>query len=156
MKIPNQRILALILTFTVLMTLTPTTGLASGTDHSGFVVTVETASASAGDSVNVGITVEDNPGVLGMTLSITFDEGLTLADAKSGSAFTGLSMTKPGHYSSPCRFVWDGQELDPDEIKDGVILTLTFRVAPDAEVGKVYAIRAEAHLPDEQALWSHL
>ena len=45
-------------------------------------------------------------------------------------------MTKPGKFTSPCRFIWDGQECKKEDIKDGTILKLTFQVADDAEAGK--------------------
>ena len=44
----------------------------------------------------------------------------------------------------PCRFVWDGQDCNEEDIKDGVILTLTFAVAEDAAVGTPLMISVTA------------
>ena len=46
-----------------------------------------------------------------------------------------LTLTKPGRFESPCRFVWDGVELTNKDIQDGEILVLTFDVADTAPAG---------------------
>lgn len=100
------------------------------------VVSVEQVSAAPGESVEVNISIENNPGILGATFTLTYDEQLTLTNAQAGDAFGALSMTKPGKFTSPCNFVWDGQELEEEDIKDGVILTLTFQVSDEAQAGE--------------------
>ena len=61
---------------------------------------------------------------------------LTLTSAASGSAVSDvLAFTKPGRFTSPCNFTWDGIELSEDQIKDGEILILTFRVSDSAAPG---------------------
>lgn len=99
-------------------------------------VSVEQVSAAPGETVEVDISIENNPGILGATFTLTYDEQLTLTNAQAGDAFGTLSMTKPGKFTSPCNFVWDGQELEEEDIKDGVILTLTFKVSDEAQVGE--------------------
>lgn len=103
-------------------------------------VRVESVSASPGDSVEVDIVLEHNPGILGATLTFTFDQDLTLVDAQAGEAFSCLTMTKPGRFGSPCNFVWDGIDLTEEDIRDGVILTLTFQVSADAAVGEALPV----------------
>lgn len=98
---------------------------------------VEKATASAGDTVTLAIDVENNPGILGMTLTLSYNSNvLTLKDSVNGSAVSdALTLTKPGKYTSPCNFAWDGIELSDDQIKDGEILVLTFNVASNAAKG---------------------
>jgi len=97
-------------------------------------ISVQSVSGSAGDTVKVSIVVSNNPGVLGATLKVTYDsENLTLTGATSGSAFSHMTMTKPGNFASPCNFVWDGQDLVSEDIKDGVILSLNFLIDENAE-----------------------
>lgn len=105
-------------------------------------ITISSASDTAGSTVDVNVNIENNPGILGATLTFAFDEGLTLVDATSGNAFSTLTMTKPGAFESPCNFVWDGQELSEDDIADGNILTLQFKIPDDAEAGAKYNITA--------------
>ena len=98
---------------------------------------VEKATASAGDTVTLAIDVENNPGILGMTLTLSYNSKvLTLKNSVNGSAVSdALTLTKPGKYTSPCNFAWDGLELSNDQIKDGEILVLTFNVASNAAKG---------------------
>ena len=103
---------------------------------------VSTEAAKAGDQdVTVQVNVRNNPGILGMLLTLRFnDKYLTLKDAANGKALKGvLKLTKPGELADGSRFLWDGIELEEDQIKDGVILTLTFDVSSKAKKGD-YAI----------------
>lgn len=103
----------------------------------GGTLTVSNEKASAGDEVQVKVSVKDNPGILGMTLNVNYYTNiLTLIDAKSGDAVKDvLTFTKPGKYQNNCSFLWDGMELSNDQIKDGDVLILTFKVSDDAEPG---------------------
>ncbi|MBQ3425642.1 MAG: leucine-rich repeat protein [Clostridia bacterium] len=105
-------------------------------------VTVQSVTDTAGSTVNVNVTLENNPGILGATLTFTYDSGLTLSAAENGEAFSALTMTKPGTFVSPCNFTWDGQDIGENDIKDGVILTLHFKIDDNAEADTVYHINA--------------
>lgn len=122
------------------------TTYAATTTNSAF--TVETVSGMPGDTVEVQVHLADNPGILGATLTVSYDDALTLVDAVAGEAFAALDMTKPGQYVSGCNFVWDAQDLNPDEILDGVILTLTFEVAEDTKVNQVLSVIISADTQD--------
>lgn len=100
-------------------------------------LSVSSETASAGDEVKVKVSIKDNPGILGMTLSVNYVTGaLTLTDAESGEAVKDiLTFTKPGKLQNNCRFLWDGMELSEDQIKDGDVLILTFKVNEEAQAG---------------------
>ena len=102
--------------------------------------TVDSAEGTPGGTVDVNISIANNPGILGAKLTLSYDEGLTLKNATAGAAFSALAMTKPGHYSSPCNFTWDGIELSESDIKDGIVLTLSFEVSSSAAAGDVFNI----------------
>ena len=110
-------------------------------DENAPMIIVESVSDSPGATVDVAIKVKNNPGILGATLTFTYDKELTLVDATAGDAFSVLTMTKPGKYTSPCKFTWDGQELSTDDIKDGTILNLKFGIGDSAENGNEYKIK---------------
>ncbi len=114
----------------------------------GTTVAVKNANGKAGESVDVNIEITGNPGLLGAVFIVTYDDDLTLTGAANGSAFSALTMTKPGVFRSPCRFVWDGQELSDEDIKDGTILTLTFAIPAGASEGDTYAIGIEPSADD--------
>lgn len=122
----------------VISLFTPFSALAQGQP----TITIPNVSDTAGAIVDVTLDIENNPGILGATLTFDFDEGLTLVGASNGSAFSTLTMTKPGAFVSPCNFVWDGMELTDDDIMDGDIITLQFKVPDDAPAGMKYNISA--------------
>lgn len=97
-----------------------------------------------GDQIDVDISIKNNPGILGMTLTLQYDSKLKLISAKSGNAFEQLAMTKPGIFESGCKFVWDGTEIDEKTIKDGTILTLTFAISDEVKAGEKYIISASS------------
>lgn len=103
---------------------------------------VNSVTASPKDTeVEVVVSVINNPGILGMTLAISYDEdAMTLVDAKNGDAVSDvLTLTKAKVLKNGCKFVWDGQEISPQEIKDGTLLTLTFDIS-DSTADGVYKI----------------
>lgn len=106
--------------------------------QSGFGLSVESVKASAGDKlVTVRISVKDNPGILGMRFSVSYDESvLTLTGALNGDAVSRiLTLTKAKTLYSGCNFVWDGIEIDAEDVKDGTVLELQFRVSDSAAAG---------------------
>lgn len=115
---------------------------ALGTQAENAQLIVSGANASPGSTVTVNVSIENNPGILGATLKIDYDEGLVLTGAKAGEALSGLSMSMPGKFVSGCRFPWDGQDLAAEDVKDGTLLSLTFQLPEDAENGAEYTVSA--------------
>ena len=103
-------------------------------------ITVSDVKATAGSTIAVPVKISNNPGILGATLTITFDEGLTLLDGINGNALASHQMTPPGTFTSPCNFVWDKAELANEDIADGVLLTLKFKTPADAQPGTKYNV----------------
>lgn len=100
--------------------------------------TVSNVTAYQGDKdITLAVNVKNNPGILGMTLSLEFDDKyLELTNAANGDALIGvLNFTKANVLKSGCRFVWDGQELTKESIKNGAVLYLTFNISADAPSG---------------------
>lgn len=135
----QKRILSLILSLVLMASLfTPFSAFAANTTR----VIIPSVNETAGSVVNVDVVIENNPGILGATLTFDFGSELKLMGATNGGAFSALQMTLPGIMKSPCNFVWDGQEISDEDIKDGVILTLQFKIPDDAEAGTRYNISA--------------
>lgn len=108
------------------------------------VFSVEDKTASPGERVTVNVSVSGNPGILGAELTLSYDPELTLVDAEAGEAFSALTMTRPGVYASPCKFVWDAMEIVPERIRDGVILTLTFEVSAEVQTGEALSVEVSS------------
>lgn len=101
-------------------------------------IIVESVNVSPGDkNVEVNVAIKNNPGILGMILSIEYDEEvMTLSGAENGEAVSDvLTFTQAKELKSGCNFVWDGQEISENEVKDGTILKLTFDISDTASTG---------------------
>lgn len=101
-------------------------------------ITVGKAETTAGDDVDIEVKIDNNPGVLGMALAVEYDmDNLTLENAINGEAFSNvLDFTASKALFSGTRFLWDGIELNPQDIKNGTILTLRFHISDTAKEGK--------------------
>ncbi len=134
-----KRILSFIISLALLISLFGN-GNVYAKDNDQPTITVSNVICEAGESVEVSISIKNNPGILGTTMKVEYDNGLTLKAANAGDAFAALTMTKPGSYVSGCKFVWDGTDLIESDIKDGTILTLSFDVSSNASVNDIYNI----------------
>ena len=107
--------------------------------NQGTMVLVSNTSAKPGDTVEVTANLVNNPGVLGMMMTLSYDESvLELVSAKSGEAFKDvLTFTTSKELGNGCVFLWDGESVEESEVKDGSILTLEFKVNKSAEAKKV-------------------
>ena len=122
-----KRIIAMLCVLAMLLSMPV---YAAGTEP---VISADAVTAEADATVQVPIRITGNPGILGARITVAYAEGLTLTKVTAGDAFSALTMTKPGNLSAnPVRIVWDGQELAEDDIKDGVIATLTFKAPSKA------------------------
>lgn len=124
----------------MIITVLPTGAVISLAESNEAVITVESITATPGSKVDVKVSINNNPGILGAIISLSYSEGLVLTNVAEGEAFSALSMTKPGKYQSPCQFTWDGVDLDDSDIKNGVILTLSFDVSENASEGDKYSV----------------
>lgn len=93
--------------------------------------------APGASEVIVAISIRNNPGILGMTLTVSYDESaLTMTGASNGDAVSKiLTLTKAKILHSGCNFVWDGQEISEEDIVDGEVLIMTFSVSGTAAAG---------------------
>lgn len=104
-------------------------------------ISVENNYAKPGKDIEVKVSIKDNPGILGAVLTVSYDDKkITLVNAENGEAFSPLTMTSPGKYTADSIFNWDGQEISSDDIKDGDILKLVFRISDEAKAGDSYNI----------------
>ena len=86
---------------------------------------INSVNAKEGEDVLVPVSIENNYGICGATVVITYDSALRLTSAQAGSAFNSLIFTKPGNLNeTTLTFLWDGLEADDS---NGDILILTFQ-----------------------------
>ena len=107
---------------------------------------IDSTQASPGEVFDVNVTLENNPGIVSVNIKIDFDEGLTLVGATNGDAFSTLTYIPPkqlsstGRITSSCQFAWSGFDIADEDIKDGTILTLSFEMSEEAEIGDSFNI----------------
>jgi len=121
------RILAIICTVSILITLCMSVSASAQT-----TLTVDSVNAEAGADVEVAIDLSGNEvGVLGMMISVSYDENLTLKNAVAGTALSSLDFTLGKDITAnPINIAWDGVEADST---NGTIAVLTFTVPENAE-----------------------
>lgn len=99
---------------------------------------VDSVTASAGDTVELPISIFNNPGINGAQFDVSYDSKLKLKNAQNGKALSSLNFTAPGVFSNPSKFLWDG--ISENEKGNGVALTLSFIVPSDAKAGDKYSV----------------
>lgn len=102
-------------------------------------IVVNNVDAKKGENVQVSAIINNNPGILGMTLIAYYDETYcTLESVDIGDAFAGiLDLTTSKTLNSGVKFVWDGIDIADDQIKDGTVVLMNFHVADNAPEGKI-------------------
>lgn len=97
------------------------------------VFVVEQAAAAPGETVDVTISVKNNPGVASIRLKVTYDQGLTLNSVTYNDAIGGMSM-QPQQMTSPVTLNWFNGTAN--STGDWVFATLSFTVSIDAQKGE--------------------
>ncbi len=99
---------------------------------------VESVTAHPGDTVEVPVSIFNNPGINGAQFDVAYNSKLKLNKAQNGNALSSLNFTASKTYLNPCKFLWDG--LNEDEKGNGIALILSFSVPSEANVGEEYYV----------------
>lgn len=101
------------------------------------VLIVSNAEGKPGDTVKIAANIVNNPGILGMTLTLSYDENvLKLLKADMGEAFKDiLDMSHSKELESGCVFLWDGETISDEQIVDGELLVMEFKILKEAANG---------------------
>ena len=100
-----------------------------------------------GDTVNIPVTVENNPGMWGMDLTVSYDiTALKLKDVINGGVYADSELTKGNFESGSYKLSYESAEL-ADTTKSGILATLVFEIKDTAEE-KTYDIEASYNSGD--------
>lgn len=101
-------------------------------------IVISNVNAKPGEKVKVAAKIVNNPGVLGMSVTLSYDESvLELIDIEGGDAFKDiLEMSYSENLENGCIFLWDGEEITPDQVQDGEFLILEFQVSKEVSAAK--------------------
>ena len=104
------------------------------------VVRVEDKTIHRGQTFEVDVYLDSNPGLISLLLELEYDKSVmelvsfTLGDALSAHTFTTTNVDAgEGYLTTPFRLLWDGRTPDASV---GKLITLTFRSEVDAEIGE--------------------
>lgn len=130
----TKRLISFICVIVLMLSMLPATVFATETTAPA-VVAVEQVWATRGQTVELNVSIQNNPGILGGTFTISWAEGLELISAKSKEAFDELNYQKPSNFNpAGTNFIWYGDSIS--EVLDGTFLTLTFKISENAVPGK--------------------
>ena len=96
------------------------------------------AEANPGDTIEIPILIENNPGIVAFSVSISYNRNvLTLQDASAdGSVFPAEGITFGGSYDTDSfNIIWFDGTSTENYTLSGTIATLTFLVKEDAPIG---------------------
>ena len=103
------------------------------------VVRVENKTVHRGQTFELQIYLDQNPGLISLMLELEYDKsamelvGIAHGDALSSHTFTTTNTeTEEGFLITPFRMLWDGRTQDKTT---GVLAILTFESKIDAEIG---------------------
>ena len=94
-------------------------------------------SGAPGDTVEIPLTVTDNPGIIGMRVFISYDaQALTLDSVVNGNLFAGGTYTFGNDLAAvPYTVVWEDSLSAVNHSDNGLFATLVFRVNEGAQPG---------------------
>lgn len=138
----KKRLISFICVVVLVLSMLPATAFATETTAPA-VVTVEQEWATRGQTVELDVSIQNNPGILGGTFTISWAEGMELISAKSKDAFDELNYQKPSNFNPVgTNFIWYGDSIS--EVLDGTFLTLTFKISENAVPDKKLAVNIVA------------
>ena len=113
-------------------------------------IVLETVSVEAGEEALVNVDIHKNPGILGMLISIEYNESvMKLVDVENGNIFSksnGYTFMRPKNKSSGCRASWYTLE-DVSAESDGTFVTLCFETFDNASSG-TYSVKVKYNKDD--------
>lgn len=108
------------------------------------VIAADNVSAKPGETADVAIRAENNPGIVALMLRIDYDPAaLTLTSVDNGEVFaSNTALFGKDLTATPYTVLWEDGLSTEDHTGDGVLVTLHFTVKNDVQEGD-YGIKLE-------------
>ena len=98
-------------------------------------IKVSNATAQAGGTAELTISLENNPGIIGMTLNVEYNSSaLTLVEVTDAKVFGG-TVHNPDKTRCPYILCWVNDTATTDYTINGTIVTLTFQIKEGTAAG---------------------
>jgi len=92
------------------------------------------AEGSPGGDVDITISLKNNPGIVSMTLTVTYDDNvMTLSEVNDTGLFPGQMHTTKR--KSPYTLTWENDTSRTDYTVNGTVVTLSFKISDTARSG---------------------
>ena len=98
-------------------------------------IAVSDANANAGETAKVTISLENNPGIISMLLSVEYDSDALKLDGVEDAGILGTSVHSPDFSRNPYTLLWSNGTASENFTVNGTIVTLTFAVNKNAKSG---------------------
>lgn len=142
-----KKILSIVLSLTMILTI----GMASTSAVAETVeptITLESIEAEAGQDVSVKVFIENNPGIWGIDLKISYDKStLSLTSVENGDFFQSAEWTQGKLDADVYILSYEASGFDNITTKSGTLATLNFTVSDNASAGD-YSINASYNVGD--------
>ena len=103
-------------------------------DENAPKIIVSSARGTFGRQVNITVSLANNPGIVSATLRVVYDSSVMTLSAVEDAALLSGSMHSD-QYASPYVLTWANDTVKENITVNGTLVTLTFDIAEDAEVG---------------------
>lgn len=104
-------------------------------DENAPQIVVGAKRTAAGKTVDVTISLKNNPGLVSATLRVAYDTNVLTLVRVTDAGTLGTTSHKP-EFSEPYTLAWVNDTATSNYTYNGKIVTLTFEVAEDAALGK--------------------
>ena len=132
----SARLLSLVMAFCLLIAqFTVITASAESTEPT---IVVSSVVADAGSEVEVTIGLKNNPGIVGMSLTVEFPSELTLIEVKD-AGLLGANLHNPSK-TNPYYLVWANDTARENFTANGTVVTLKFKINDTAEESSEFPI----------------
>lgn len=106
-------------------------------DENAPKLVVSNAKANLGKTVDVTVSLANNPGIIGTRFTLSYDKSkLELTAVKNGTVFDDTAFTSNNDITAvPFTVYWEDALASSNNTSNGVLVTFTFKVLEDAEIG---------------------
>ena len=143
----KKRLLALILSLTLFFTMSAVnlSAMAQTTDPT---IILESIEVESGENVAIKVLIENNPGIWGMDLKVSYDKSaLTLTSVDNGDFYQASEWTKGNLNADVYILSYEASAFDNITTQSGTLATLNFKVSDTAVAGD-YAVTASYNAGD--------
>lgn len=98
------------------------------------ILSLSNGEGKPGDTVNIDVSLDSNPGFISLKFIIEWEEGLELISVHDAEVIHGFTKPSP-KVASPYTIRWADPFAENNNATTGKIATLTFKIKEDAELG---------------------